>query len=162
MKMKTKMKIMPIVAVVIGLVLLASAAFLAPRLFNRNILASDPGGKGGKMGDFSNVTVMPPDELPLTNYDLAGEVTQIKDNSIFISPAFLNEGEMEVVVNQDTKIYLYQGYETIDQAADGSWSEVKRKLEPITVKDIGVDDILSIWADKRGDRYIAKYISVLH
>ncbi len=152
-----KTKIMPIVVAVIGLVLLASAAFLAPRLFNRNALASDQ-----KMGDFANVTVMPPDELPYTNYDLAGEVTQVKDNSIFISPAFLNESEVEVVVNQDTKIYLYQGYKTIDQADDGSWSAVKSKLKIITVKDIVANDILSIWADKRGDRYIAKFISVLH
>jgi hypothetical protein len=160
--MKMKKKVVTIVIAVIGLVLLTGAAFLAPQLFNLNKQTGNSGGKGGAEGDFSNVTVMPAEELPNTNYDLAGMVTKVKDNIIFISPAFLDESEMEVVVNQDTKIFLFQGYKTIDKAADDSWSEVKHKLKLITVKDIVVDDILSVWADKRGDRYIAKFIRVLH
>ena len=165
-----KKKVTIIVLAVIGLALLAAAAFMVPHLFSsQNAQAGGPaavagsdGGKGGPGDRFANVTVVPSDELPKTDYNLAGMVTRVKDNSIFISPAFLDENEVEVVVSADTKIYLYQGQDTVDQAADGSWSEVQDKLEPITVKDVVENDILSVWADKRGDRYIAQYIRVLH
>lgn len=165
-----KKKVTIIVLAVIGLAILAVAAFMVPRLFSSQnaqaggsgAVAGPEGSKGGPEDRYASMTVVPSDELPKTDYNLAGIVTRVKDNSIFISPAFLDESEVEVVVNADTKIYLYQGQETIDQAADGSWWKVQDKLELITVKDVVENDILSVWADKRGDRYIAEYIRVLH
>ena len=165
-----KKKVTIVVIAVIGLALLAGAAFLAPRLFSQQnaqaggpaAVAGSEGSKGGPGDRFASMTVVPSDELPKTDYNLAGMVTRVKDNSIFISPAFLDKSEVEVVVSADTKIYLYQGQDTVDQAADGSWWEVQDKLELITVKDVVENDILSVWADKRGDRYIAQYIRVLH
>jgi len=158
-----KKKLTIIILGVVGLALLAGAAFMAPRLFNQNTKTGGPAGGKGSAGDRSaSMTVVPADELPKTDYNLAGMVTRVKDNTIFISPAFLDESEVEVVVDQDTKIYLILGQYTIDQAADGSWTEVQDKLKIITVKDVVENDILSIWSDKRGDRYIAQYIRVLH
>ena len=159
-----KKKIITIAIGVVGLALLAAAAFLAPRLFSSNPDQSGAkpvaAGVKGSRGD--GPIKLPADELPKSDYDLAGQVIRVKDNSIFISPAFLDVDEVEVVVTPDTKIYLYDGEETISENADGTPATIKNKLLPITIKDLAVDDILSVWADQRGDRYIATYINALH
>ncbi len=117
-----KKKGLPIILGIIGLAVLAGAAFLAPRLFNKNINAqgpvaangSAPAGASGKPM-MPVETVLPAEELPQRDYELAGTVNSVKDNSIFVAPSVYmgvmgpDAKEMEVVVTKDTKIYLDAG-----------------------------------------------------
>jgi hypothetical protein len=160
-------KVLWIIAGVVGLAILAGAAFLAPRLFHpvsaegkSSAGAAGPAGmKRG--GPVVNETELPAEELPQRDYDLSGTVSRIKDNSIFIEPAF-QEGEAEIVVTQDTKIYLLAGRITVNEGKDGAPAVYRPKLDLVTMNDLVFNDILSVWAEKRGDRYIAEVIRVLH
>lgn len=165
-----KKKSMTIVFGVLGLIVLAGAAFMAPRLFSQSMEKSSSNsasaaseGKGGKASVREiEVTRLPVDGIPQRDYELAGTVSRVKDNSIFIEPAFLDESEVEIVVTQDTKIFLYIGEDTISEDQDGNPTVTQMKVEPITIDDLVNNDILSVWAEKRGDRYIAEAIRVLH
>jgi hypothetical protein len=82
------------IGVVLGVALLAGAAFMAARMFG----AAQPGGAGGPLlpilgaggpggkGSFSmSIQITPAPEIPQTQADVTGQVTEIKDNSIFVS-----------------------------------------------------------------------------
>jgi hypothetical protein len=170
-----KKKTISITLGVLGLAVLAGAAFLAPRLFNSNAakqgqysegVAGPAGGKGKPRMPVE--TVLPAEGQPKSSPELSGTVNSVKDNSIFVEPSDYmgvmqpNGKEMEVVVTKDTKIYLYAGMQTISEAKDGQSAVTQTKLDPITINDLVENDILSIWGNKRGDRFIADVIQVLH
>jgi hypothetical protein len=148
----------------VGFVLLVGAVYLAPQLFQRTTAQNEskagPAAGVGTRGDAPAETLLPNDELPQRDYDLGGTVSRVKDNSIFIEPAFM-EGEAEIVVTQDTKIYMLAGRDVIQDGKDGSPLVYRYKLQPMTIDELVNNDILSIWAEKRGDRYIAEVIRVL-
>ena len=170
-----KKKVLSIVLGVLVLAVLAGAALLAPRLFNKNPAAQGPGTVNGSVPEgvkgkslMPVETVLPAEGLPKRDYELAGTVNLVKDNSIFVDPSVYmgimdpSEKEMEVVVTKDTRIYLYAGMETIHEAKDGAPAVKQMKLESITINDLVGNDILSIWGNKRGDRFIAEVIRVMH
>lgn len=151
-----------IVIVILGLALLGGAAFVAARLLQNQTPASAvaPGPRGkGQMGQ--QPTELPNDLLPKRDFEVAGTVSRVENNSIFIEPAFLDVPEVEVVVGPDTHIYLLDGLEVLAQDEQGNPTVVRTKLKEITIDDLQKDDILSIWADQRGERYNAQVIRVL-
>jgi hypothetical protein len=83
---------------VLGVALLAGAAFMAARLLNSNTadgpnaLLSGLGGPGGSAKAF-RIEMTPAPEMPKTRADLVGSVTSLKDNSIFVSATAKGSGQ---------------------------------------------------------------------
>jgi hypothetical protein len=86
-----KRKIFIGIGVVLGVALLAGAAFMAVRLLNTQTSANGPGaplaGLGGPGGGKTSIQIQmtPAPELPSARADLVGQVTNIQDNSIFVA-----------------------------------------------------------------------------
>ncbi len=89
-----KKKILIGIVAILGVALLAGAAFMAVRLLNTKASANGPaaplaglGGSGGAgSGKFSiQIQMTPAPELPSARADLTGQVTNIQDNSIFVA-----------------------------------------------------------------------------
>lgn len=86
-------KILIGIGAVLAVALLAGAAFMAARMLGAAQLDGNAGpllaglgaGPGGK-GSFSmRIEMTPAPEIPTTHADIVGQVTNIKDNSIFVA-----------------------------------------------------------------------------
>jgi hypothetical protein len=177
-----KKKIIIGISAVLGVALLAGAAFMAARLFGA--AQPDQAGAPGSGSASTKFKLTPAPEVPQTDPDLAGQVTEIRDNSIFVTTlparnrpdsadvigkdaavggqsATPSGPVTEVVVSKDTLIYRDTTKDNIPMNASGSSVTIlKQIVEPIDVSQIARDFRIQVWGERRGDRMIAKKIIV--
>jgi hypothetical protein len=173
-----KRSVLIVGGVVVLVLLLAGAAFLAGRLVREGSLGgktvsgpkvvfSDGGGTSVE-AQFKRAK-----ELPDEPADVTGFYARREDNSVFVNEATgegfriaINEDgdistnaddkETEVVVTNDTRIYVDVTAEIFDESFEGD--TVQQKLKPGTVEEIDEYSIVMAWGDKRGDRVIANLL----
>lgn len=173
------------VAVLCGLLILSGAAFLGARMLVPRA-ANDPNGgpgrvmkgMGGGPGGGGNITIerKPAEELPDRNPDINGEVGEVENNSLMVTPVseirvMVNEdGEtnkdveyagaaVEVVVTEETQIYLdITDHELMQEKPPSESIVVEQKLEEAELSQIGMGALVNVWGYKRGDRLIAETI----
>lgn len=168
-----------IVGGVVGLVLLlAGAAFMAGRLVSE-------GSQGGKTVSGAKVVFSDgggtsvearferAKELPDESADVMGFFARREDNSIFVNETtgggFMisidedgststnaGEKETEVVVTNETLVYVDVTAESFDESFEGD--TVQQKLKPGTVEEIDEYSIVMAWGDKRGERVVARLL----
>jgi hypothetical protein len=177
-------KILILFGGILIIAILAAAAFLGGRMINAN--ASSSGSNGG--GNVK-VKLTPAAELPQTNPDLAGEVKEIKDNSLTVAQAVLNSNlteakkpdydstlgkqsnmtgdtttgpTLEVVVAKETKIYRDTTKDNLPRPKPGEDTNIsmQQKLEEASLSQILAGSRVQVWGQKRGDRLIADVIIV--
>jgi hypothetical protein len=169
----SKKNILILGSCILGVIVLAGAAYLATRLINQKGSAGAPLAAAGEAAPdgkrmVQGPTIVPSDLVPQRDPNVTGQVTSVKDNSIFVSVVVL-EGVMdpkmqdlpptEVVVTQDTKIYKSAGTERV---TDASGKTMEKKIEElVTIDALGKDYIVNVWGEKRGDRYYADVITYL-
>jgi hypothetical protein len=164
-------------------VFLAAAAFLGGQLLNPNSAASGlvnglvTGGSFNIGGGTMTMVTMDIDrapEIPDEKATLIGSFKRRKDQKIFIEKTNVvvsssgnakiavsdtndNSGgeEMEVVVTHDTKIY-----KDVTEFPDDSSGTIKvqQKVQEMSLDELPEKSFLSVWADKQGDRYVARVI----
>ena len=173
--------------VVLGLVVLAGAAFLGARLLAPRQAANNPNGRAGEIiagrGPGKNISIerRPAEELPDRDPDINGEVTELKDNSLMVTPVgdirvtVNQDGETskdveylgaatEVVVTQETKVYLdvtnreHPLEEVTGESATGESLVIDQELEDADLSQIGAGGLVTVWGYKRGDRLIAETV----
>ena len=155
---------------VLGIALLAGAAYLAVRLMNSSASGSNSLLAGLAGGGDTHVTFMlkltPAPELPVVHADLEGDITNIQGNSIFVSfrP---NTGSppgpvTEVVVSPLTKIYRDTTLDTVPSPQPGTDTTLgaQQVVEPADISSISIDSHVLVWGGKRGDRLNADFILV--
>jgi hypothetical protein len=169
-----------IVAALALVLVLGAAAYLAGQMMNRAgeqqgqrggngpRIAISKGGPGEK-GVPVELDIKPAVELPQTQPEANGILTERKDNSLFLGTgnvtisASADTGDVntdydgpvvEVVVTQDTKIY--RDITNIDP--DNLEETIQQQVELATVEDIGGQANISAWGRKVGDRIIADVI----
>jgi len=168
------------VAVIIGVVLLGSAAFLGVRLLSRqtgsksNFETIPIGGKDGMAYSVSesSIEIQPADEIPARQADASGLVSQIKDRSLYVQTgenfvvSMSENGEVdsdvenkgpliEAVVTGETQIYADT---TFDSGIPEEMDNIQQLVEPADFNEIQADTMISVWGSKRGDRLIAEVI----
>jgi hypothetical protein len=174
-------KIIFIILGVIGVIVLAGAAFMAMRLFNTSqangvsggmkmqIQSSGAGG-GGKTA--YSVDIEPAPELPKQESQASGIIATLKDNNftvqgggkVLVSKSsdgttnIQSDGpSTEVIVTKNTKIYHDT---TFDGHPPVNGEKVKQVIEPYTEGQIEKNDMARVWGSKNGDRLIADFILI--
>jgi flagellar basal body-associated protein FliL len=176
-EMKRTMSI--VVGVVVLVVLLAGAAFVAGQMWGREApqdetLAGPPPmvpPEGAPAGERVMVQLESAKELPQRPPDVLGVFARQEDNRIFVNSSgqgvvIIQNGEavsdagtkeVEVVVTSETTVY-----EDVTQQSVGgdlpSGGTVQQKVKPGSVEAVGENSILSAWGEKRGDRLVADFL----
>jgi hypothetical protein len=150
-----------------AIILVAVATFIGMRLLNAgaptgNGLAQSLAGSGKNSKPGMSYAVTPAAEVPQQRADAVGQVTDIKDNSIFIVPQDKNltvPQAQEVLVVEETQIFRDT---TGDHALppDGV-NSVQETVERSTLAQMARSDLLEVWGEQRGSRLIASVI-VMH
>jgi hypothetical protein len=171
------------------IVFLGAAAFLGARLLkpqqtdangvNGNMMVlSQGGGPGGVASKSVRLNVTPAPELPVQQADTAGLFVRREDQSIFLGTGnvtmMVKQGAdnappeqsanydgpvVEVVINHDTKIYQDISDFTPNMNSDSGEQSIQQVVKPGSLDDLTTNSMISVWGEKRGDRYIAKVIS---
>jgi len=151
-----------------AIALLGAAAFFIVRLLNSaapqgqslsSQLAVTPGGKlaGGMQYDMT-----PAPELPTARPDFMANVSQIKDNSVYVtSDAKLTQGAgtvYELVIAADTKIYRDTTGENPPPPANVTW--VQQTVVQADRSQFAPGDLVAIWGDQRSTRWIASVVLI--
>ena len=156
-------------SVVLGLVLLAGAAYLAASWMAPNAsafgqlrlpgMAQNPSAKKG--GGFS-VDLVPAPGIPLTSPDLVGALVENKDNSLMVRPQTKSDGEastVEVVVTGSTRLYRNATGDNLKEPpAPGT--KLQMTVDDWTVAQINRGDNLIVWGERRGERIVADVILI--
>ncbi len=104
----------------------------------------------------AQMTVNAPPTITVTRGDGIYSVTE---PGRAMDPNLQNLPPVEVVVSKDTKILKSVGTETI---TDSNGNQVvKKKEEEVTINELGTNDIVNVWGEKRGDRYYADVITYI-
>jgi len=167
---------------VVGLALLAGAAFVGGRLLMSRVKGDNPLlsgpfsliGRGGKGGAVTvKLDVEPAKELPATPPEATGIFLRREDRSVFIGTgkvtgvAIGKEGKVsmakmshdgpviEVVTTQDTLIYRNA---TPLPDSPSSQEKIQQVVEPGSLDDLDENTSLTLWGERRGDRIVAQVL----
>jgi hypothetical protein len=166
-----------------GLVLVVgAAAFVAGRMLNGQVNPLRFFGLGGK-GDVMSVSinVIPAEELPKTEPEVAGPFVERKDNTIVVASIPMKAGgggmvksegggefvagspvdldsvpKVEVVVTSETMIYR----ETTEfkEPSSGETQSIQQTVEESTLDELNSQSMVMVWGRKSGDRIIAEVL----
>jgi hypothetical protein len=152
------------IGVILVVALLAGAAFMAIRLLNAgapgrggSILALPSGQKGGKLA--LSYAVTPPAEVPPGRPDAVGQVTDVKDNHIFIVAQDKSQTAplpQEVLVVAETRILRDTTGDR--QPPPAGVISVQETVAQSSLGQIARSDLLEVWGERRGSRLIASVI----
>jgi len=155
-------------AAVLGLVLLAAAAFFGMRLLNRGLTGiAGPGNLvalgGGDRASMS-ISIEKAEEAPDRQADLIGELLEKEDNRLTVQqyvgmdgPGSSTGPKFEVVVTGETAVYRDATLDTVSGPLDSSQT-LQQVLESTPADEIETGAMLMVWGAKRGDRLIAEVI----
>ena len=159
-------KKLPIILGIV-IVVVAAAAFVAGRLFNRGV---GPLGLFGPMAD--GISIIPAKELPSTSPEVEGLFVERQDNVIIVeddqpvedsasgSPVGIGSGpKFEVVITAETLVY----HDTTQPPAHRPSGDDPRVLQQIveegTLEDLNNSQSrVIVWGHKSGDRIIAEVL----
>lgn len=182
-KMMNK-KVFLAVGLVVGVLVLAGAAYLGGRLLapgKSGMVAGPPmtmqrGGGPARPAGAVQVRLEPAEEIPTRAPDLSGLATEIGNNSLMVSTiegpvkitsvdgktsmdAEISDKPTEVVVTKETKIYqdTTQPDFSPGGAAEGEQT-IQQTVEERSLSNIAPNTMVSVWGYKRGDRLVAEII----
>ena len=177
-----------LVLAVVGVLLLAGAAFLGARLISGEPLANViPFGLGGKFGGpvmtSIKLNIERAPEIPNRPAETGGMITEVGDSILKVSKASqgfaVSKGggpksgvsvgsgpsaqgpSVEVVVTHDTKIYKDVTFEKQgppSEAAREGEEIIQQEVEEMKFSEIEKDNPVTVWGYRRGDRIIAEVI----
>jgi hypothetical protein len=176
-------RIIFIILGVVGVIVLAGAAFMAVRLLNTNqAIGGDLGngmsmqiqssGGGGTAKSAYKVEINPAPELPKQSSQAAGIISTLKDNSFVVQgggKVLISKSEdgstniqsdgpsTEVVITKDTKIYHDT---TFDAHPPVNGEKVQQVVEPFEESQIEKNDMAMVWGSKNGDRLVADFVLI--
>ena len=151
--------------------LLAGAAFVGGRLLGDQELSGNDTeavkiGEGLIAGTGTKIEAQQASEMPDTPPDVAGVFVRREDSSLFVGTGtltFVIDGDasydgplVEVVSTHDTQFYRDVTAGLLkDVPASGL---VQQALKPGSLDEIGQNDVVSAWGERRGDRLMARVI----
>jgi hypothetical protein len=153
--------------------LLAGGAFMAMRLLNARGQNTSGAEKSSKIKE------IPAPEVPTQDADLSGRVISVKDNSLFVAEAGLDNISVrrllmqptppgpytEVVVSKDTKIYRDATYDNVPtpsaNSSGGAVQQIQQKMDPVDISAVPANSYAQVWGQRRGNRVNADIIVVL-
>jgi len=154
--------------VVLGVGLLAAAAFLGMRLLNRGLAgAVGPGnvvtmGNGDRVN--TSINLERAAEAPVRQAELVGELVEKNDNRLTVQqyvgmdgPGSSTGPKLEVVVTSETQVYRDATFDSVTGPGDLG-DTIQQVLEPTPADEIETGAMLIVWGQKRGDRLIAEFI----
>jgi len=178
-----------IVGLSILVVIIGVAAFIGGRLLNGGVgplgLGMLLGGNGGTVS--ISVEVTPAPELPTTQPEVIGSFVERKDKTIVIQSVPLNAGkggmvlqtsgggegeamagspmenggpEVEVVINNDTMIYLETTQPPSAPLTSGENLVMQQTVAEGSLDDLTDQSFVTVWGRKSGDRIIAEVLFI--
>ena len=168
-----------ILVMVVLVLLVGAAAFVAGRMLNGSVSPLGLFGIGGQ-GDVMTVRVnlIPAEELPKTPAEVVGLFLKRQDNTIVVSSIPLKPGtggmvvqkgdgeavagsrvdlesgpQVEIVITKETTIYR----ETTEPTGPPSGDEetIQQTVEESTLDELNSQSMVMVWGRKSGDRIIA-------
>jgi len=151
--------------------LLAGAAFVGGRLLGDQDLTGNSQeairiGEGLIAKTGSKIEVQQADEMPDTPPDVTGVYVRCEDGSLFVGTGtltFVIDGDasydgplVEMVFTHDTQIYRDDTARLLKEGPPSG--PVQQVLKPGSLDEIGQNDVVSAWGEKRGDRLVARVI----
>ena len=135
-------------------------------------------GKGGEGPQMISLEIEPAPELPQRPAEVRGIFVRREDDNMFVgtgeievrlevdeasgqpSTTTSHQGPVvEVVVNRETQIYQDVtpfGFEP-GAAPEGGTHKVQQTVQPAdSLEDLGKDNEIQVWGDRRGDRVVAE------
>lgn len=172
---------------ILGVLVVAAAAFIGGRLLNQRSSPLDmlPFGGEGPVGSFSTdfkFTSAP--ELPTTAPQVVGTLAERKDNSIYIQTFSMDMGgggvivqsaggaadtssaapvdpnnspKVEVVITKDTLVY--KDVTEFPANPGDETTSIQQVVELSNLEDVNSMTMLTVWGRKVGDRVIAEVIA---
>jgi hypothetical protein len=173
-----------IAGVVVGVVVIAAAAFIGGRLFNQRFspIGLVPMGGGGVVS--MAIQFNPAPELPTSAPEVSGTFAERQNNTIYIQTFSMdtgsgggvvvmsssdsgdgnsvyttgNEGpKVEVVVTNDTVIYA--DITPMNLNPGDETTVVQQVVGPGNLDDLTTQTMVTVWGRKVGDRVIAEVIA---
>ena len=159
------------IGMVVVVLLLAGAAYVGGRLLgDQELTGNDTAavkiGEGLIASTGTKIEVLHAAEMPDMPPDVAGVFVRREDSSLFVGTGtvtFVIDGDasydgptVEVVSSHNTQIYRD---DTTKLLKDGPPSgPVQQALKPGSLDEIGQNDVVSAWGERRGDRLMARVI----
>ena len=110
-------------------------------------------------------------ELPAADPDVDGTITSEQDNSLFFTifskgnsdPSASSGPINEVVITRDTKLLRDATLDSVNKQdiIRNNGATLDMVVEPMAIKDIQAGDIIQVWGEKRGDRWVATDVLVM-
>lgn len=157
-----------IVAGLAAVVLLGAAAFVAVRLLNANtpqgpnLTSALSTTRGSKKPGGLSYDVTPAPGLPAAQPDFMANVSDVKDNSVYItSNSKIQQGAdtvYELVIAQETQIFRDTTGENPPPPA--SATSVQQTVVQADVSQIVQGDMLAVWGERLGTRWIASTVVI--
>jgi hypothetical protein len=152
---------------ILGIGLLAAAAFMAMSLLNPNLAGFSglrlPGAATEASGKKQSVTydVVRATEMPATNPDIVGRLEQRQDNSLMVRPDSKGAPAplVEVVITGQTRLYRNVTGDFLG-TPPASGTTVQMVLAPYTLEQVAAGDNVIAWGARRGDRLTAEVILI--
>jgi hypothetical protein len=163
-------KILFIVGGLAVVALLAGGAYMAVRLLNAVAPAASSGGLAGLNSTNANtkttIELIPAPELPTGMPDVAGDITDVKDNSLFVSSQSkaqpIGGPVIEVVIVQETKIYRDVTRDHLPTPDPNQTRQQAQMVVELSTSDQLVQgSFVSVWGQPRGDRLVADVVLVM-
>jgi hypothetical protein len=153
------------VSIILGIVVVVAAAFVAGRLLNRGV---NPLGLFGPDGD--GISILPAEELPQTPPEIEGLFVERQDNAIIVeddqpigdsisgSPVGLGGGpKLEVVVTAETLLYHDTTQPPTRRPTGNDPRVIQQTVEEGTLDDLSISQsLVMVWGRQSGDRIIAE------
>jgi hypothetical protein len=158
------------IRLVIVILVIAAAAFIAGGMLNRGV---SPLGLFGLAGNgFSIVTeILPAEELPETPPEVEGLFVERQDNVIFIQTSQHNDDargvevgsgggpKVEVVVTNETIIFRDATEPPTERPTSDNNPPIQQVVEAGTLDDLNESQsLMMVWGRKSGDRLIAEVL----
>lgn len=169
-----------IIIMVVLVLVVGAAAFLAGRMLNGKVGPLGFFGLGGK-GDMMSISIniVPAEELPKTPPEVRGLFVERKDNTIVVQSISLKAGgkgivvekgeggevsssadlesgpKVEVVVTNETTIY--RETTEIKEPPEGNQT-IQQTVEESTLDQLNSQSMVTVWGRKSGDRIIAEVL----
>jgi hypothetical protein len=178
-----------IVGLSILVVVVGVAAFIGGRLLNGSVgplgLRLPMGGNGQFMSVAIQVTPAP--ELPTTQPEVIGSFVERKDNTIVLQSISMEAGKggmvlqtssggegevvagspmendgpkVEVVISNDTTIYLETTQPPSEPPTSGETQVLQQTVEEASLDDLTSQSFVTVWGRKSGDRIIAEVVFI--
>ena len=182
-----KKKIFLIVGAVVGVLVIAAAAFIGGQLLNRRANGLGMMPFSGDGGAFTSVSLMiePAPELPTTQPEVVGTFAERQDNTIYIQEFSMSMGGGGVVISvggaedasggpvtsssapeSGPKVEVVVTNDTLIYAdvtpfdlQPGENQTVQQVVEPGSLDDLTSQTMVQVWGRKVGDRVIADVIA---